>query len=123
MIVSAIDTAPACALPAGRRHHRRCTLLVQHAIADPHVGRRDQFGSHGSLHAPGPPTLLHAFSGRTLVGPVLLIPQVRVVPFSSASTTEGAATASSQSAASSSSAAVHSWTFLSTQRFFGTAFR
>ena len=39
--------SPADALPAGRRHDRRCTLLVQHAIADPHVGRRDQFGSHG----------------------------------------------------------------------------
>ncbi len=39
------------ALPAGGRHHGRCALLVQQAIADPHVGRRDQFGSHGDcLH-------------------------------------------------------------------------
>ena len=39
--------ATADALPAGRCHDSRCTLLVQHAIADPHVGSRDQFGSHG----------------------------------------------------------------------------
>jgi len=39
--------APADALPAGRRHHRRCTPLVQYVVADSHVGRRDQFGSHG----------------------------------------------------------------------------
>jgi len=38
---------PAHALPAGRRHHRRCTQLVQYVVADSHVGRRDQFGSHG----------------------------------------------------------------------------
>src|SRR6478752_3564386 len=35
------------ALPPGGRHNGRCALLVQQAIADPHVGRRDQFGSHG----------------------------------------------------------------------------
>jgi len=39
--------SPANALPPGGRHNGRCTLLVQHAIADPHVGRRDQFRSHG----------------------------------------------------------------------------
>src|SRR5664280_1816670 len=39
--------APADALPAGRRHPRRCTPLVQYVVADSHLGRRDQFGSHG----------------------------------------------------------------------------
>ena len=40
------NNSPANALPAGGRDNGRCALLVQHAIADPHVGRRDQFGSH-----------------------------------------------------------------------------
>ena len=39
--------APANALPAGRCHDHQCTLLVQHTIADSHVGRWIQFGSHG----------------------------------------------------------------------------
>jgi hypothetical protein len=41
------NNSPANALPAGGRHDGRCALLVQQTIADPHVGRRDQFGSHG----------------------------------------------------------------------------
>src|SRR6476620_9239383 len=41
------NNSPANALPAGGRHDGRCTLLVQHAIADPYIGRGDQFSSHG----------------------------------------------------------------------------
>ena len=40
-------------VPAGRRHHRRCSLLVQHAVADPHIRRRDQFGSPRAVHRTG----------------------------------------------------------------------
>src|SRR6478752_4322943 len=53
--------APANALPTGRRHHRRCTLLVEQAIADSDIRRRDQFGSHGFITYTGPPTPLQAF--------------------------------------------------------------
>ena len=44
---SAIDHAPADALPAGRRHDCGRTMPVRDAIADPHICRGGQFGSHG----------------------------------------------------------------------------